>query len=227
MAAPLANMERQAFDRIKAKAAFQLTYKNETSYDAETVALLIAWLNEHYCGRNAYFGLLEEPGLDLGTFPAPEVDETFLFRQYQGIWSVAYVKRQPHHVIIYDGNSEHPSNCLHEDQPRTLRLQHLQHAVKGELAQLDIPDTVYISQHKIVSHASKAHSAIGCIAWAEAKFRCWPIDHNWEEFEHPCWIPAAEHCNEFADMTINGKVDWSDVLRERARRASVARLTGA
>ncbi|KAK3902100.1 hypothetical protein C8A05DRAFT_34227 [Staphylotrichum tortipilum] len=128
---------------------------------------------------------------------------------------------------MYDGNSEYPSYCLDEDQARMRQLQHLKRTVKGELAQLGIPDTVYMGQHKIVSHASKAHSAIGCIAWAEAKLRRWPIDHNWEEFEHPCWIPAAEHCNEFADMTINGEVDWSDVLRERARRASVASLTGA
>ncbi|KAK3902001.1 hypothetical protein C8A05DRAFT_34321 [Staphylotrichum tortipilum] len=106
------------------------------------------------------------------------------------------------------------------------RLQHLKRAVKGELAQLGIPDTVDMDEHNIVSHASKAHSAIGCVAWAEAKVCRWPIDHDWEEFEHPCWIPAAEHCNEFADMTINGEVDWSDVLRERARRASAVRLTG-
>ena len=220
-------MERQAFDSIKAKAVFQLTYKHETSCDAETVALLIAWLNEHYRGRNVHFGLLGEPGLDLGTFPAPEVDKTFLFRRHRGIWSVAYIGRRPHHVIMYDGNSEHPSNRLHEDQARTLRLQHLHRAVKAELAQLDIPDTVYVSQHKIVSHASKAHSAIGCVAWAEAKFRRWPIGHFWDEFEHPCWIPAADACDEFADMTINGEVDWSDVLLERARKASAARLTGA
>ncbi|KAK3902099.1 hypothetical protein C8A05DRAFT_34226 [Staphylotrichum tortipilum] len=100
MAAPLTNMERQVFDRIKAKAVSQLTYKNETSCDAETVALLIAWLNEYYHGRNVHFGLLKEPGLDLGTFPAPEVDKTFLFCRHQDVWSVAYIKRQPHCVIV-------------------------------------------------------------------------------------------------------------------------------
>ena len=181
-------MERQAFDSIKAKAVFQLTYKHETSCDAETVALLIAWLNEHYRGRNVHFGLLGEPGLDLGTFPAPEVDKTFLFRRHRGIWSVAYIRRRPHHVIMYDGNSEHPGDRLHENQARMLRLQHLHRAVKGELAQLDIPDTVYVSQHEIVSHAMRAELAefikrrislfICCLSFKRRPQRLFPTTHR-------------------------------------------------
>lgn len=103
----------------------------------------------------------------------------------------------------------------------------MHHAVKDQLAQLGIPDAVYVCQHKIVSHANKMYSATSCLAWAEAKFRRWPIDHNWDEFEHPCWLPFTDICSEFAEMIDDGETDWSDVLRERARQANAARLTGA
>jgi len=37
---------------------FQPTYDNRTSCDAETIALLIAWLNECYGGQSVHFALL-------------------------------------------------------------------------------------------------------------------------------------------------------------------------
>ena len=43
-----------------------------TTSDTGTVALQLAWLNDHYAGRGAYFALLRAPGLDLQAFPAPE-----------------------------------------------------------------------------------------------------------------------------------------------------------
>src|SRR5689334_20495781 len=101
---------------------------------------------------------------------------------------------------MFDGTSEKPSDRLHEDRRRGIRLQRLHHAVKGQLAQLGIPDTVYVSQHKIVSHANETYSATSCLAWAEAKFRRWPIDHNWDGFEHPCWLPSTDICSEFAEV---------------------------
>jgi hypothetical protein len=84
-----------------------------------------------------------------------------------------------------------------------------------------------VSQHKIVSHANETYSATSCLAWAEAKFRRWPIDHNWDGFEHPCWLPSTDICSEFAEVTYNGETDWSDVLRKRAYKANAAQLTGA
>jgi hypothetical protein len=69
--------------------------------------------------------------LELEAFPAPQVKKTFLFQQHQGIWSVACVKRWPDHVINFDGTSEKPSERLHEDWHRGIRLQRLHHAVKG------------------------------------------------------------------------------------------------
>jgi hypothetical protein len=220
-------MELQAFERVKAKAVSQLTYGNNENCDTETMALEIAWLNDRYRDKSVYFALLGAPGLDLEAFPAPQVKKTFLFQQHQGIWSVACVKRRPDEVIMFDGTSEKPSKRLGEDEHRGFRLQRLHHAVKGQLAQLGIPDAVYVSQHRIFSHANKTYSATSCLAWAEAKFRRWPIDHNWDEFEHPCWLPSTNICSESAEIIDNGETDWNDVLRERARQANAARLTGA
>lgn len=210
----------------------QLTYGNDENCDAETMALEIAWLNDRYRGQGAYFALLGAPGFDLEAFPAPQIKKTFLFHQHQGIWSVACVKRRPDQVIMFDGTSEKPSDRLHEDRHRGIRLQGLHHAVKGQLAQLGIPDAVYVRQYKIVSHANKTYSATSCLAWAEAKFCRWPIGHFWEEFEHPCWMSSTEVsdgeiCSEVAEMIVNGETDWSDVLQERACKANEARLTGA
>jgi hypothetical protein len=206
----------------------QLTYGNDENCDIETIALLIAWLNDYYRGQDVYFALLGAPSWDLEAFPAPpQVKKTFLFQQHQGIWSVAYVKSRPDQVIMFDGTSKKPSHRLHKDRDRRNRLQLLEYAVKGQLAQLGIPDTVCVRQHKIVSHAKETYSATSCLAWAEAKFCRWPIGHNWDEFKHPCWLPATDICSEFAAMIYNGETDWGDVLRERARRANGARLTGA
>ncbi len=205
----------------------QLTYGSNENCDTKTMALEIAWLNDRYRGQGVYCALLGVQGLDLEAFPAPQVKKTFLFHQHQGIWSVACVERWTDQVIMFDGTSKKPSNRLSEDQHRGIRLQRLHQAVKDQLAQLGMPDGVYVRQHKIVSHANKTYSATSCLAWAEAKFCRWPIGHFWKEFEHPCWMPSAETCSEVAEMIINGETDWSDVLRERARRANAARLTGA
>jgi hypothetical protein len=129
------------------------------------MALEIAWLNNHYRSQGVYFALLGAPGLDLEAFPAPQVKKTFLFQQHQGIWSVACVKRRPDQVIMFDGTSENPSKRLGEDQDRDIRLKDLEDAVKSQLAQLGIPDTVYVSQHRIVSHANETYSATSCLAW--------------------------------------------------------------
>ncbi|KAK4031522.1 hypothetical protein C8A01DRAFT_42038, partial [Parachaetomium inaequale] len=188
-------------------AVSQLTYGNDENCDTETMALQIAWLNDRYRSQSVYFALLGAPGLDLEAFPAPQVKKTFLFLQHQGIWSVACVKRWPDQVIMFDGTSEKPSERLREDRHRCIRLKDLRDAVKGQLAQLGVPDTVYVSQHKIVSHANETYSATSCLAWAEAKFSRWRINHNWDEFEHPCWLPSTDICAEFAVMTDNGETD--------------------
>lgn len=229
-------MELRAFERVKAKAVSQFTYRDDENSDencnTETIALKIAWLNDRYRGQGLYFALLGAPGLDLEAFPVPQVKKTFLFQQHQGIWSVAYIKRRPDQVVMFDGTSEKPSDRLDEDEHRSIRLRRLRHAVKDQLAQLGIPGTVYVRQHRIVSHANKTYSATSCLAWAEAKFRRWPIGHFWEEFEHPCWMPSTEVsdgeiCSEVAEMIVNGETDWSGALQERARQANAARLTGA
>ncbi len=220
-------MEPQTFKRVKDKAESQLTYRNNKNCNAETIALQIAWLNDRYRDQGVYFALFRAQGLDLEAFPAPQVKKTLLFYQHQGIWSVAYVKRRPDQVIMFDGTSEKPSDRLDEDRHRGDRLQSLHHAVKDQLARLGMPDAVNVRQHKIVSHANKTYSATSCLAWAEAKFCRWPIDQNWDEFEHPCWLPSADTCSEFAEMIDDGETDWSDVLREQARRANAARLAGA
>ncbi|KAK4187993.1 hypothetical protein QBC35DRAFT_451725 [Podospora australis] len=80
------------------------------------MALETAWLNNRYRGQGVYFALLGAPGLDLEAFPAPQVKKTFLFHQYQGIWSVACVERWPDQVIMFDSTSEKPGNRLHEDE---------------------------------------------------------------------------------------------------------------
>ncbi|KAH6618335.1 hypothetical protein B0J18DRAFT_276290 [Chaetomium sp. MPI-SDFR-AT-0129] len=191
------------------------------------MALQIAWLNDRYSSESVYFALLGAPGLDLEAFPAPQVKKTFLFLQHEEVWSVACVKRWPDQVILFDGTSKKPSERLDEDEHRGVRLQRLRHAVNGQLAQLDIPGTVYVCQEKIVSHANVRYSAISCLAWTEAKLCRWRIDHNWDQFEHPCWLPTADICSEFAKMVDTGDTDWNDVLWERARMANPARLTGA
>ncbi|KAJ4288324.1 hypothetical protein N0V88_007362 [Collariella sp. IMI 366227] len=117
-------------------------------------------------------------------------------QQQQGV-------RWPDQVIMFDGTSEKPSDRLHEDRHRGIRLQRLHDAVKGQVAQLGIPNTVYVSQHRIVSHTNKTYSATSCLAWAEAKFQRWPISHFWDEFEHPCWMPSTNVRSEFAEMIVN------------------------
>ncbi|KAK3898541.1 hypothetical protein C8A05DRAFT_37875 [Staphylotrichum tortipilum] len=207
MAPPLTGMELRAFESVKDKAVSQLTYWNDKNCDVETMALEIAWLNNRYRDEGVYFALLRAEGLDLEAFPAPQVKKTFLFHQHQGIWSVACVKRRPDQVIMFDGTSEKPSDRLNEDRQRGIRLQRLYHAVKGQLAQLGIPDAVCVRQHTIVSHTNETFSATSCLAWAEAKFCRWPIDHNWDEFEHPCWLPSTDICSESAEMIVNGETD--------------------
>ncbi len=85
-------------------------------------------------------------------------------------------------------NLEHPGDRLHENQARMLRLQHLHRAVKGKLAQLDIPDTVYVSQHKIVSYATRAELAefiehrislfIYCLSFKQRPQRLFPTTYR-------------------------------------------------
>ncbi|KAJ4292841.1 hypothetical protein N0V88_005499 [Collariella sp. IMI 366227] len=130
------------------------------------------------------------------------------------------MKKSGRLLTMFDGTSEKPSERLHEDQHRGIRLKDLRDAVKGQLAQLDVPDTVYVSQHKVVSHANETYSATSCLAWAEATFRRWPIGHFWDEFEHPCWMPSTDVCSEFAKMIVNGETDWSEVLQEQAYGAT-------
>ncbi|KAJ4307350.1 hypothetical protein N0V88_000734 [Collariella sp. IMI 366227] len=104
------------FKCVKDKAESQLTCRYNNNCDAETTALQIAWLNDCYRDQGVYFALLGAQGLDLEAFPAPQVKKTFLFRQHQGIWSVAYVKRRPDQVIMFNGTSEKPSDHLDKDK---------------------------------------------------------------------------------------------------------------
>ncbi len=87
------------------------------------------------------------PGLDLGSFPAPEVSNTFLFRQSSGFWSVARVGRRTHHIVMFDGASQHNHKDLQQDSDRTSRLRQLDLAIKSYLPQLNIPDG--LSRHNV------------------------------------------------------------------------------
>ncbi|KAJ4307331.1 hypothetical protein N0V88_000714 [Collariella sp. IMI 366227] len=71
----------------------------------------------------------------------------------QGESGRLHIERWPDLVIMFDGTSEKP-----------IRLMDLRDAVKGQLAQLGVPDTVHMSQHKIVSHANETYSATSCLA---------------------------------------------------------------
>ncbi|KAL2016048.1 hypothetical protein VTK56DRAFT_4314 [Thermocarpiscus australiensis] len=229
MASPLIGMDRETFERIKTKAIFQLDWRNDTNCDAETMALQIAWLNRRYYNRYTWFALLDAPDLDVTAFQVPRVHKTFLFHEHQGIWSVALLQRGSSRIIMYDGVSSKPSNRLHEDHARTERLCSLCTAFLRHLPQLGLPANLDLEfrYHAIVSFAQDATSAAGCLAWAEAKLQHWPIGLFWEGDERNFWIPVTDELSTVAEIQEYGHINWSDVLRRRARSANFERLTGA
>ena len=155
-------MDEQEFAQLKAKAISQTNVNNKQHSDAETMGLQIAWLNFRYRGRGVYFALLDEPGLDLQTFPAPEGSLAFIFYKHQHVWTVARVKRFEAKFTMFDGLSAKQPNRLHEDHCRTERLQHLAVAVRRHLSQLGMPETVVAEIHNIVTPVPDSLSAMTC-----------------------------------------------------------------
>ncbi|KAL2132402.1 hypothetical protein VTI74DRAFT_3879 [Chaetomium olivicolor] len=110
MAAALGDMRRGRSRAIKQNAFLQLRnsnnicYDSETSadiprYSVETMALMVACLNHRYRGKNVYLALLDPPGLDLAAFPPFPRNNLFLFRQYHGVWSAAWLRKREHRKV--------------------------------------------------------------------------------------------------------------------------------
>jgi hypothetical protein len=90
---------------------------------------------------------------------------------------------------------------------------------------LDIPTTTEFEIQNVVGDAYEVHSAVSCLAWAEATLRNRPIGHFWTEFEHPIWCPSTNIESVEAEILEYGEVEWGTILRRRAYNAEFFGLT--
>lgn len=224
-------MEEDQFLAIVRKARAQVKVENDTSFDTETMALMVACLNRHFDNRRAYFALVDAPGLDIAAFPAQaHHKEIFIFHQHNDVWSVAYVNRQPcNTVTLFDGISSNPT-CMANDSQRVERLARLDAAVRGCLQNLGLPAETGFAESQLYSHGYDVFSACFCLQWAEAmhKNTIFPPDTCWSE--HPAWYATPDLAASWPAIVGSGESDetWDSVLRHRVAwaRSRFAALTG-
>jgi hypothetical protein len=85
------------------------------------MALMAALLTRHYRNRHVHLAVLDTPGMSLLPFAACPSVNIFLFHRHEGIWTVAWVKRDDNSVWMFDGISNSPGN-ISNDNERTSRL---------------------------------------------------------------------------------------------------------
>ncbi|KAL2015040.1 hypothetical protein VTK56DRAFT_6432 [Thermocarpiscus australiensis] len=245
MAAPLIGMDRDRFERIKAKAKQQLDDDDSrAACDAETMALQIAWLNRQYQPKQkqannegVYFALLNTPGMDIAAFPPHDVEEGFLFYQHHGgIWSVAYITRRgpTDKVFLFDGIStlarvpEDEEFFLRDDKERNNRQNRLVAAVETWLASIGRCINIPFLDTNVFSSRDIVDSGWLCLAWVEAKLRTWSMAITYLEGMNECgWYPATDNLVERAEMVMNGRCRWKKVLWLRANNARFEELAKA
>jgi hypothetical protein len=180
-------MDREGFERIKAKAKQQLSFDNPMHCDTENMALMVACLNHKYRGESVYFALLDTPGMNTAAFPAPDVDKVCLFyRHNNGFWSVAYIARRLPKVTVFDGISTLPSRVaedeehdLRDDGERRVRVDRVITAVEAYLESVGDCIKIDFYDDLIFSDTDGAQSRMLCVAWAEAKYKDWRVCRWW------------------------------------------------
>ncbi|KAJ4286022.1 hypothetical protein N0V88_008137 [Collariella sp. IMI 366227] len=228
-------MGRERFEHIKGKAMQQLSFDNPTRCDTETMALMVACLNHQYRGNSVYFALLDTPGMDTATFPAPDVDKVFLFyRHDNGFWSVACIARRVPTVTMFDGISTLPSKVaeyeeysLRDDEERRVRIDRFIAAIEAYLSSVGDRVDILFHDDLIFGDTDGAQSSVLCVAWAEARHREWRLHMWWNaEKQLGCWTPTTDDLVE-AELKLAGDWDWIHVLYSRVRAAEFRVLVEA
>ncbi|KAK4148658.1 hypothetical protein C8A00DRAFT_38764, partial [Chaetomidium leptoderma] len=230
MATPLIGMEEDQFLAIVRKAREQVKIENDTSFDTETMALMVACLNRHFRNGRVYFTLVDAPGLDMAAFPAQaHHEEVVIFHQHDYVWSVAYVNRRRNTVTLFDGISSNPA-CMGSDSQRVERLARLGAAVRGCLQNLGLPAETSFAESPLYSHGYDVFSASFCLQWAEAMYTDTIFSPNTCWSEHPAWDATPDSATSWPAIVGSGESDetWDSVLQHRVAwaRSRFAALTG-